>query len=84
MLCCGRKWQPTCIERVIESFPTSTMVCKVATDKGNCFLKGMGNPSGNDALISELVCGELAAWIGLRIPDFAIIDFNGPDIILQN
>lgn len=71
---CGATWQPGRVERVIETFDTSTRVAKVATDAGTGFLKGMGNPAGNIALASELVAGELAACIGLRIPEFAVVD----------
>jgi hypothetical protein len=70
---CGANWQPHVIKRVIETFQTSTRVARVATDTGNGFLKGLGNPAGTMALAAELVAGELAAWFGLKIPDFALI-----------
>lgn len=73
MLRCGDGWQPTRIKRVIEGYETSTRVAKVATDAGNGFLKGMGNPAGELALATELVAGELAAWYGLQVPPFAIV-----------
>ncbi|WP_092998398.1 HipA family kinase [Rhizobium sp. NFR07] len=34
----------------------------------------MGNRAGLDALVAELLAGELAAKIGLRTPDFAILE----------
>lgn len=74
MLRCGHNWQPIVIRRVIESFQTSTRVVRIATDKGNGFLKGMGNPSGPMSLAAELVAGELAYWFGLPIPSFALMD----------
>jgi hypothetical protein len=61
------------VRRVIETHESSTRVAKVATDVGNGFLKGIGNPAGNDSLATELVAGELAAWFGVRTPPFAII-----------
>jgi hypothetical protein len=73
MLFCGRDWQPSLVKRVIETYETSTRVAKVATDAGNGFLKGMGNPAGSLALASEVVVGELAVWLGLRVPPFAIV-----------
>lgn len=80
MLKCGLNWQPLAVKRVIETFETSTRVAKVATDSGNGFLKGCGNPAGPMSLVAELVAGELAAWIGLEIPQFAIIQLAGIDV----
>ena len=80
---CGATWQPDHVERVIETFDTSTRVAKVATDAGTGFLKGMGNPAGNIALASELVAGELAACIGLRVPEFAVVNVTDLDIPMQ-
>jgi hypothetical protein len=36
----------------------------------------MGNPAGNDALACELVAGELAQLIGLKVPDFAVVNLD--------
>lgn len=80
MLSCGLNWQPTTVDRVIETFPTSTRVAKVKTDAGVGFLKGMGNPSGNQSLAMELVGSELAKQVGLFVPDFAIIDLTEIEI----
>lgn len=74
MLCCGRDWRPQTVRRVIETLPTSTAPVKVATDDGIGFLKGIGNPAGLDSLATELVCGELARWLGLITPDFSVIN----------
>lgn len=82
MLSCGRSWQPTAVNRVIESFESSTCVVRVATDAGTCFIKGMGNPAGNESLAQELVGSELAAALGLRVPPFAIINVVGIQIPL--
>jgi hypothetical protein len=80
MIHCGAGWQPTDVERVIEVYPTSTRVAKVVTDVGIAFLKGMGNPAGNESLSCELVGSELAAEIGLSVPPFAILDLQGIEI----
>jgi hypothetical protein len=77
---CGSEWQPTVIKRLIEVLPTSTNVAKVSTDNGNGFLKGMGNPAGNEALAAELVSAELARWFGLRTAPFAILDVQEIEI----
>ncbi|MDF2494241.1 MAG: hypothetical protein K0S66_1175 [Sphingomonas sp.] len=73
MLSCGGEWQPTVITRVIEPILSSTCVVRVVTDAGAAFIKGMGNPQGNESLALELVGTELAALIGLTIPPFAIV-----------
>lgn len=80
MLRCGTIWQPSKVDRVVETFPTSTRVAKVVTDQGTGFLKGMGNPAGTDSLACELVAAELAAWLGLRTPDFALMEIEGIEI----
>ena len=77
MLHCGRDWQPTAIARVIEMIDSSTCVAKVATDAGIGFVKGLGNPAGNESLALELVGTELAAALGLTVPSFAIIAIEG-------
>lgn len=74
MLRCGLHWQPTAVDRVIETYPTSTRVAKVKTNAGIAFLKGMGNPAGNQSLAMELVGAELASRLGLFVPNFAILD----------
>ena len=76
MLYCGRNWRPLSVDRVVETFPTSTRVAKVDTDAGLAFLKGMGNPAGDGALASEIVAGELATLIGLRVPEFAVVTLD--------
>lgn len=83
MLRCGAIWQPAKVQRVVENFPTSTRVAKVVTDEGAGFLKGIGNPAGTDSLACELVAAELAVWLGLRTPDFAIIQVGEVEIPLH-
>lgn len=84
MLACGQNFQPTKVMREIERFDTSTLPAKVATDLGNGFIKGVTNPAGRAALVSELVAAELASWFGLRVPDFAIIPTCQIDIPMLN
>lgn len=83
MVYCGKKWQPTRLDRVVQSLETSTRVSQVSTDAGLAFVKGMGNPSGSGSLVSELVCAELATWFGLRVPDFAVVQVDDLDIPLR-
>ena len=83
MLLCGSEWQPTLIKRVIEPLPTSTRPAKVLTDQGIGFLKGMGNPAGDEALAQELVGTELARWLGLKTPPFAIVAVRELEIPME-
>lgn len=84
MLACGQNYKPTKILREIERFNTSTRPAKVATDDGNGFIKGITNPAGRAALVSELVAAELACWYGLKVPDFAIVPTCQIDIVMVN
>jgi len=84
MLSCGSKWQPTNVTRVIEPILSSTCVVRVAIDAGTAFLKGMGNPQGNESLALELVGSELAALVGLRVPPFAIVQVTDLPIEMIN
>jgi hypothetical protein len=84
MLRCGGIWQPSAVTRVIETLMSSTRVVKVATDIGAGFLKGMGNPQGNESLASELVGSELAAMVGLKVPPFAIVEVADLPIQMSN
>jgi hypothetical protein len=84
MLRCGLNWQPTAVNRVIETFPTSTRVAKVKTDAGVGFLKGMGNPAGNQSLAMELVGAELATQLGLFVPDFAIVKLADIEVPMED
>jgi len=73
MLSSGVHCQPTEVIREIEAFQSSCRPFRVETDAGEGFVKGVGNPSGRGALISELVAAELGSWLGLKIPPFAVV-----------
>jgi len=73
VLACGAECQPTTITREIQIFPSSCRPAKVATDKAEGFIKGLGNPQGPSTLISELLAAELGTWFGLKIPPFAVV-----------
>jgi hypothetical protein len=45
----------------------------VETDVGEAYLKGKGNPAGDECLAFEVVGTRLARLVGLDTPDFAII-----------
>lgn len=80
MLHCGSVWRPTLVHRVVETLNTSTRPAIVDTDLGLGILKGMGNPQGPESLVCELISAELAAWLGLRIPPFSVIQIENIDI----
>jgi hypothetical protein len=67
-------WTPTRVLRVEESYDTSMGTAKVKTDATFAYLKAMGNREGPHALASELVGSGLAAWFGLTVPSFAVIN----------
>lgn len=73
LLQCGIHCQPTEILAEIQSFGSSTRPARVLTDVGEGFIKGVGNPAGEIALVSELIAAELGTWFGLKIPPFAIV-----------
>jgi orotate phosphoribosyltransferase len=52
----------------------------VLTEEGIGYLKGMGNPASAGALATELIGTELARWMGLRTPDFAVISVGELEI----
>lgn len=83
-LACGSDWKPTEIRRVIEPIQSSTEVVLVATDCGPAYLKGMGNPAGNESLALELVGCELAFALGLSVPPFAIVPLAGLTVTTIN
>lgn len=73
-LLAGRNWRPARIERVNAVLSTSTRPLHVTTDAGTALVKYIGNPAGLDALVAELLAGELAGTIGLQTPEFAVVE----------
>ncbi len=49
----------------------------MVTDRGEAYLKALGNPEGPHALASEWVGTSLAAWLGLPTFEFAIVPVDG-------
>jgi hypothetical protein len=83
MLACGQICRPSRIDYEIETFPSSTRPALVGTDAGIGYIKGISNPAGTCALISELISAELGTWFGLQIPPFSIVDRCDIDIPMQ-
>lgn len=73
MLACGRFCQPSQIIRELESLDSSTRPILVKTDCSIGYIKATNNPAGTVALASELLAAELGTWMGLRIPNFAVV-----------
>jgi len=65
---------------VVEVLKTSTRPVKINTDEGLCLVKYIGNKQGREALVGELIGTELACNIGLKVPEFAIMDFPQMDL----
>ncbi|MEJ5084816.1 HipA family kinase [Brucella pseudogrignonensis] len=76
----GIHWQPHAIERIHEVKGTSTKPLKAVTDAGVALIKYIGNPAGEDALISELIGSELANLVGLDTPAFAVVNIPRTEI----
>jgi hypothetical protein len=70
-------WHPTQVRRVTKVSRTSTQVAVVETDAGRGYLKALGNPAGEHALAREWVGTELAASLGLKTLDYAIMHYDG-------
>lgn len=77
----GSRWQPRTVLRFVQSYGTSTRPVRVATDRGEGFLKALGNPAGPHALACEWVGSQLARWFGLPTFDFALIEIGKDDEI---
>lgn len=84
MLACGTVMQPLEIRSEVQGFQTSACPARVTTDCGDGYIKGVNNPCGPDALISELIAAELGTWFGLKIPNFAIVRNCEIDIKMTN
>ncbi len=67
-------WQPKQIRRFVDHWDTGTQVIRVATDLGDGYLKGIGNPEGEHVLACEWVGTQLARWFGLPTLDFGLIE----------
>lgn len=70
---CGATWQPSRLIRPVQQLTTSTKPLHVITDAGPAIMKSIGNPMGCEALAFDFVGTELARWIGLTTPDFALL-----------
>ncbi|WP_420360257.1 HipA family kinase [Agrobacterium vitis] len=70
----GTNWRPTRIERINTILSSSTKPLLAVTDLGTAVVKYMGNKAGLDVLVTELIAAELANRIGLKTPDFAVVE----------
>lgn len=78
------EWHPTEVLRAIKAVKSSTEVIHVELDDGDGYLKGLGNPQGDECLAFELVGSRLARVAGLFVPDYAVIDHSGLDLVRIN
>lgn len=72
----GGGWNPTQIRRVIRVHSTSTSPALVETDQGLAFAKARGNAEGTHTLACDWIGCQLAALLGLFVPEVAIVDLG--------
>ncbi|MCA3642346.1 MAG: hypothetical protein IOC63_10880 [Methylobacterium sp.] len=84
MIACGQFYQPTKVEFEVQTFPSSTRPALVQTDVGLGYIKGLNNPAGIGALVSELIASELGTWFGLQLPHFAILMNYDIEVNMKN
>ncbi len=72
-------WQPRAIRRFIEARNTGSQTVHVETDEGEAFLKGVSPHVPPHVIACEWVGTKLAALIGLRVFDHAIIEVAADD-----
>lgn len=75
----GSEWKPRTIIRFVQAYASGTAVVRVETDRGEGYLKALGNPVGPHALACELVGTQLARWFKLPVFDFALINVAPDD-----
>lgn len=76
---CG--WRPTKVIRSIQPLKSSTEVIHVELDAGEAFLKGMGNPQGDECLAFELIGTRLARLSGLFVPDYGVVQHEFLELV---
>ncbi|MCC5876104.1 MAG: hypothetical protein JJU11_07795 [Candidatus Sumerlaeia bacterium] len=72
-------WRPTEILSHLRSHNSSTGPILVETDAGDAWIKAIGNPEGEHALVCEWVGTSLARLLGLRTLHFQLLHVD--DII---
>jgi len=66
-------WHPNIIRHADRSLATAAETVRVTTDAGPGYLKALGNRGGPHRLAADWVGTQLAAWLGLPIFEFAVI-----------
>ena len=77
----GQSWCPKTFRRFVKHVATSTGPAEIVTDAGPGFIKALGNREGPHVLACEWVGTKLAAWLGLRTFDMAIMTVTEDDEI---
>jgi hypothetical protein len=78
-------WNPNCIRRIVQTYPTGSEVVEVVTDTGPGFAKFLGGKEGPHVLACEWIGTRLAGLLGLATFDYAIFDYDGvPEIELAS
>lgn len=74
-------WRPTTFLQWIRSVSTSTGPAEIQTDTGRAIIKAIGNKEGEHALAREWVGTQLAALLGLRTFEMALMQVQAEDEI---
>ncbi len=64
------------VRAFIKRYATQSQAALVDTDCGEYVIKAMNNRDGPPVLIAEWVGSMAARWLGVDIPDFAIVELN--------
>lgn len=75
-------WTPTRFKRLESAARKSSMrTAEILTDAGRAYIKALGNPEGPERLASELIGLRVARWLGLSVPDVAVMSLDPDDEI---
>lgn len=64
------------VRAFVRRFATQSQAAHVDTDCGEYVIKAMNNRDGPPVLIAEWVGSMAARWLGVDIPDFAVVELT--------
>ncbi len=73
------------MKRYIRTFRTHSQAALVETDAGEYYIKAINNSDGPPVLIAEWIGYQAANWLGLPVPEFAMVELHDTvDVPLDN
>ena len=72
----GASTQRPQVRTFIKQFSTNSRPAHVDTDRGEFVIKAMNNEDGPPALIADWVGTNAARWLGVPVPDSAIVELS--------